>query len=93
MSLGLLTKATDDVLDYDVLFDRWLPEGDRIQSMQATITESTAIVDSTEFSDTSTKVWISGGIAGENGVVAVEITTLQGRTKETCFRLRIRDCN
>ena len=93
MSLGMMDKSPDDVLDYDVNFDRWLPEGDRITAVTTSIEGSTAVIGSSEFSDTSVKVWISGGVLGESATVTVEITTLNGRTKETCFRLRIRDCN
>jgi len=93
MSLGSFEKSPDDVLDYDVLFDRWLPAGDRISAFTATVAQTTASFRSSEFADTSVKVWIAGGVAGENGVVTVEIKTLQGRTKEACFRLRIKDCS
>lgn len=87
-----MTKQPADVLDYDVDFVRWLPPGDRIISALSTIDDATAVIDRTDFSDTAAKVWISGGLDGENGKVSLTIVTLEGRTKQFCFNLKIREC-
>lgn len=92
MSLVLMVKAPDDVLDYDVDFAKWLPDGDRIISIEASIDGSTATITKTEFSDAAVKIWASGGLDGETAHISIDATTLQGRTKDTCFKLRIKDC-
>ena len=92
MTSPQLVKAPDDKLDYDIDFSRWLPGGDIITAATATITGGTATIDSTEFSDTTVKVWITGGDEGDSSDVTVKATTQGGRIKEYCFRLRVRDC-
>ena len=88
----VMTKKPDDVLDYDIDFAWWMPAGDRIVSAETSIADTTAVIDQTEISDTQVKVWISGGAADDNGTVTVDATTLNGRTKSVCFRLRIKGC-
>lgn len=93
MSTVQLEKSPEDVLDYDIHYDRWLPATDVIASVATSIANTTAVIDRNEFSPSSVKVWISGGVLGENATVTVVITTQQGRVKEACFRLRIKDCS
>lgn len=89
----IMNKAPADLLDYDVDFQRWLPSDDIVVAAYATITESTAIITQVENSESVARVWISGGAAGETGHVTVKINTRGGRIKETCFKLRIRECH
>ncbi|OCJ67680.1 hypothetical protein A6U97_02875 [Agrobacterium tumefaciens] len=89
----VMIKKPADFLDYDVDFARWLPSPDRISAAVATIADSTAIVDRTEHSDTSAKVWISGGVVGETASVTVTVSTQEGRTKQFCFNLKIKECH
>lgn len=92
MSGVLMTKRPDERLDYAVDFSRWLPAGDSVVSSVNTITGSEATIDAAEVSGTSVTLWIEGGVDGETYTVSVEATTAQGRVKELCFRLRVRDC-
>lgn len=92
MQLGIIEKTPDEVLDYDATLTRWLASGDTVATVEATIEDSTAVIDSTSVTDDRVKVWLSGGVAGENGTLTLLATTAQGRTKEICFRLRVRDC-
>lgn len=85
-------KAPADRLDYVVNFDRWLETGDRIVSATASITGGTATIGETTHDNTAIKVWLEGGADGEVSDVTVIATTLQGRVKEYCFALRVRDC-
>ncbi|AAL49644.1 unknown [Sinorhizobium phage PBC5] len=87
-----MKKAPADTLDYDIDFARWLTAEDRVTGAVSTITGSTAVIDRTDFSDTAAKIWISGGADTENGHVSTIVTTLEGRTKEFCFQLKIREC-
>ncbi len=89
----VMVKKPADTLDYDVDFARWLPSDDRITAANATIDNSTATIDRTEHSDTSAKVWISGGVVGETAGVTVTVATLEGRTKQFCFNLKIKECH
>lgn len=86
----VLFKRSDDVLDYDVDFSRWLASDDAIISTEAEI-EGSAAIDAIANSSSVVKLWISGGTIGETCHVTTRATTSGGRTKEHCFRLRIRD--
>ncbi|MRX32806.1 hypothetical protein H5P29_00845 [Aminobacter sp. MDW-2] len=89
-----MTKAPAEVLDYDVDFGRWLPDGDSITSAVAVVAPGTAVaVTLTEHSDTTAKTWVSGGADGQTAHITLTITTMGGRTKEVCFRLRIKECH
>lgn len=87
----LRTKRPDDRLDYDVDFSRWLSLGDTIASVQVAISAGAVEVDDHDFTDTVVKVWLTGGVDGETVHVTVTVTTVQGRTKEICFRIRVRE--
>lgn len=93
MSRAIFEKDPDERLDFDFDFYRWLPDGDSLVSAVATIgTGLTAVADQTDVSSTAVKVWISGGTAGESGTLTVRATTDQGRIKEHCAKLKIRNC-
>lgn len=84
-------KRPEDRLDYDVDFSRWLTQGDVISGVTVSISGGTAVLDGHDFTTTVVKVWVNGGTEGETVHVTVEATTLQGRQKEICFRIRIRE--
>lgn len=92
MSLATLTKSPVDVLDYDVSFDEWLTNDDRIDALTVSVEGSSAVVDRFDYTDRSARVWISGGAVGETAHVNLTVSTLQGRIKAACFRLRIKEC-
>jgi hypothetical protein len=88
----LRTKRPQDRLDYDVDFSRWMSQGDAIASAIVTVTTiGTVAADGHDDADTHVKVWLKNGTIGETAHVEVKITTLQGRTKEVCFRVRVRE--
>ncbi len=92
-----LRKAPADQLDYDVEFERWLSDGDSVQSADAvtsTIENDAAplIIESVQLFGTIVKVWISGGTAGESYDTKVTATTAKGRVKEVCFIIRVAEC-
>ncbi|KFH18566.1 hypothetical protein ELZ19_09550 [Brucella abortus] len=92
MSLALLMKTPGDVLDYDVSFDEWLTGDDRINEWNATVADSSAVIDRGDYTDRSVRLWISGGGNGETAQISLTVTTAQGRTKVVCFKLRIKEC-
>ena len=95
------SKDPDAVLDY--LFDwkastngngvsDWLESSETISDH--TITADTGItVDSSELanSDSSVKVWLSGGTAGANYKIACKITTSNAREDERTIVIRVRE--
>lgn len=87
----LRSKRPEDRLDYDVDFGRWLTPGDAIASTTTEISGGAAHIDGHDFTATAVKVWVAGGADGETAHVTVFVTTAQGREKEACFRLRIRE--
>ncbi|APU92945.1 virion-associated component [Ochrobactrum phage POI1126] len=92
MSLALLMKNPGDVLDYDVSFDEWLTGDDRIRDWEATVADSAAVIDRGDYTDRSVRLWISGGANGDTAQISLTVTTVQGRTKVVCFKLRIKEC-
>lgn len=93
MSLEYKMKRPADILDYDVRFDQWLEENDRIVGWVAKIENSTAVIDRGDYANQSVRLWISGGDDGDSAFVDITITTALGRKKSYCFRLRIRECH
>ena len=89
----LKIKRPDDVLDFDFDFERlgWLDPGDTIVAEEVEVSAGSVVIDAHDFTDTTVKVWLSSGVDGETVTVTAKITTQQGRKKEACFRLRIKD--
>lgn len=84
-------KQPADVLDYDVEYGDWLPDGDALSQAEA-VTDSTDLtIDSIQVIGTLVKVWISGGIDGAQYKVTVTATTNDGRVKEADFTIRVRN--
>jgi hypothetical protein len=94
MSLAVQDKAPTDRIDYDIGFNRWLTDGDQVQSATASVEDATVTftLDGVFNSADAVKVWVIGGIVGEQSEIFVDATTQYGRTKRACFTMRIRDC-
>lgn len=90
--IGRFTKTPDEKLDYTVHFDRWLETGDTIASAEAEATADTVTIDSVDVSETSVKVWISAGADGDEAKITVTATSNDGRIKQECFNLKVRNC-
>jgi hypothetical protein len=91
MILAEMQKTPTDKLDYDVAFQRWLPNDDQIAAAVATAEGGTATVSLVEFDDFTAKVWVEGGAHGETNNITVTITTTDGRVKQAAFELKIRE--
>lgn len=83
-------KSPDDRLDYDVDFSRWLSDGDSILSVDVTATDGVN-VETFVSNGSVVKIWLSGGNDGATSHINTTIETIEGRRKEHCFRLRLRD--
>lgn len=92
MSLGVVVKRPDDRLDFDIDFTRWLPDGDRLDSAVASVAGGSITIDGCDTSDTQVRVWLIDGAPGDSADVTVTATTAQERTKEVCFRVRVKGC-
>jgi hypothetical protein len=90
--IGIVKKGTDDVLDYDVDFVRWLSGNDQISTANAISSLDSVAVDSVQIFGDVVKIWLSGGNHGETATIEVSATTTEGRTKVVCFEVRIVGC-
>ena len=93
-TLATVEKNPFDLLDYDIDYIRWLRDQDAIISAEAAVESSdvTFQVGLVEFNDEVVKVWVSGGVDGEQSDIRVDAMTELGRLKRVCFQMRIRDC-
>ena len=79
-------KDPQAVLDYGFDWSDWLASGEVI-SASIWAVETGITKDSDTFDDTTTKIWLSGGTAGETYTVANKVTTDTGRVEERSFEL------
>lgn len=91
MMLGTKIKTPEDRLDYDIDFGEWLPDGDSIASADSTVVSGTVIT-STNIIGAVVKLWVEGGADGETAEIQVLMTTADGRIKEICLKIRVKDC-
>lgn len=97
--LGTVQKQPADQRDWDVEFDRWIPDGDTITTAVATVDPPfDAELDpagleivSVQVSGLIVKVWVKGGVDGKTYTVTVTASTQGGRIKETEFKIRVRN--
>lgn len=87
----LRTKRPDDRIDFDVDFRRWLSSGDTITGAEVEVSEGGVTVDDFDFTEQVVKVWLADGEIGETVHVTVTVTTEHGRTKEVCFKVRVKE--
>lgn len=90
--LGVAKKQPGDTLDYDVDFERWIPEGDSLVVSSAVADDPGIIIGDVEVIPPLVKVWLSAGISGRTYKITVTTTTAQGRIKEVDFLVRVNDC-
>lgn len=91
--LGIMKKAPDDQLDYDVDFSRWLDDGDTITTADAAVQPTGELtISSVQVHGAVVKVWLAGGKPSASYTVDVKVATTGGRIKETCFKIRLRGC-
>ena len=95
MRVGTVRKGEGDRLDYDIDFADWLTDGDTIAEVEAVIDdnggETPLAVDAVSAfnDDRKVKVWLSGGTYGTLYTVDMTVTTLLGRIKTVCFKVRM----
>lgn len=76
-------KQPQDHLDYDVILDDWMADGDEIISVQVEAPDGIEITQ-TGISPSRVKIWIAGGTSGQSYKFSPLIFT-QSRIKEVDF--------
>ena len=82
----------DATLDYSIDWGPWLNNGDTIDT-STWIVESPIATASENIinTNTTTIVFLSGGVHGQNYLITNRITTVNGLTDDRSFELRIRN--
>lgn len=94
MILGVIVQQPDDVLDYDIGYEKWFDgQGDTIQSVITNIVppDGTLNVNSQISGDDVIKLWIQGGTDGEQYTVEITPVMASGRTKQNELIVQIKD--
>lgn len=81
-------KDPDAVLDYHSDWTDWLGSA-TITGHQVTVTGAT--LDSSAAASGVVSMWISGGVAGQDAYIHVQVTASDGRIDERTHRLNIRE--
>jgi len=93
MRLATMLKTPNERLDYDVLFYKWLKNGDRLDNVVTSVSiGATVEIEKVDIADKSLKFWLKGGDKGEEAMISFTVTTKAGRAKQGCFKIKIRDC-
>jgi hypothetical protein len=83
-------KDPSAVLDYQINWADWLPDGDTLSTSTWTA-ETGLTVDSESETTTAATVWLSGGTATEDYVVTNEVVTAGGRTDQRSILVPCRE--
>ena len=87
MALSFPAKDPDSYLDYYVDWSPWLPEGDTITG-SLWILPDDLISELEGVYDTSTLIWMSGGVIGQTYELVNRITTVGGRIQDQTVRIK-----
>jgi hypothetical protein len=89
--MWLRPKDPDEVLDYGVDWTKQMTrDADAINS-STWIVPTGITQDSADYSPTMTKIWTSGGTAGQTYDLVNRIVTVANRTFDQTCRLKVRD--
>lgn len=83
-------KDPNAVIDYDIDWSKRLPDGDIIL-VSDWIVPAGITMDSEESTNTTTKIWLSGGTAGQTYALTNRITTAQGRTQDKTITISVKE--
>lgn len=100
--LSTLIKQPAEQLDYTIDFTRWLPDDDKILTVEAHVSPEPEPEDEgwleivavhvNENEPAFVTVWAAGGVNNQTYKVTVTVGTEGGRIKEVDFKIRVRDC-
>lgn len=88
--IALEPKDPNDVIDYDLDWSKWLRDGDTIL-VSDWIVPAGITMNSETSTNTSSKIWLSGGTAGQSYSLTNRITTAQGRQKDRTITIRVKE--
>ncbi len=89
-NIGSFKQQPAEVLDYDIDFSEWIPEGDTITAAALTV-EPTGPVVTYAISSPRVKVWFYDGTNGTTYKITVQATTNDNRVKEVEFKIKVKD--
>lgn len=91
--LQTFEKQPADVLDYDVDYVEWLPNGDSLDTVDVAVSPEGLSVETALIvnSGTRVKLWVSGGINGKTHKAEITVTTTLGRVKQDEVRFRVKE--
>ena len=93
MNIGKIDKQPAETLDYDVDYAAWMADDDVIATAVVTLAEAGTVAIEVVPLETRVKLWVSGGVDGQEGVIEVTATTTGGRIKQDEINLRIVEVN
>lgn len=90
--MSLPIKDPNDVLDYEVTWASWLPEGDTIDTSTWIVPDGIVEDEAKRTNtDTTATIWLSGGTDRSTYPVTNRITTAQGRTADHTIHIVVRN--
>lgn len=89
--LGSFIKQPIEVQDYVIDFSTWLTGlNDTVQS-HTVAADTGIVVDSSVMTGGAVQIWLSGGTNGVTYKITVTLTTVQGRVKQSEFKIKVKD--
>lgn len=83
-----LRKDPHAKLDYGFDWSDWLVSGETIAASTWTVPDGIT-EGAKQLDDNSTKIWLSGGTAGETYTITNKVTTSGGRIDERSFEIQV----
>lgn len=84
-------------MDYAITYQDWLNGGDVVEFVDAMVecltdpSDTSLEVDKIEYTASTAKVWVAGGIAGNKYKVTVRTTTAQDRRDESEIIITVKE--
>lgn len=90
MAFPQFNKDPDSVMDYKIDWTSWLVS-DTVAASTWTLPAALTEHGNTTFDNTSTTLWVSGGVVGSIYECINHITTAAGRQEDQTIKLQVRD--
>ena len=95
--IGKDIKHPLEIDDWDVDYADWMPSGDGVDFITTSVRvlsgpdTTPLVVDKTQATAKTVKVWLSGGADGAKYRVQVTCNTMNGRVKEAEFDIAVKE--
>ena len=95
--IGKDVKQPLEIDDWDVDYADWMPAGDGVDFISTSVRvlsgpdTTPLVVDKTQATAKTVKVWLSGGADGAKYRVKVTCNTMNGRVKEAEFDIAVKE--